>query len=104
MLPALVLTFASLLYRLFFILGGSHFAWATFSPLASIFLCSGLFFPKKRYAVWPALGVLLSDVLINAHCNVPLLDTSSRFLATRALLRPHRTSSDLPGHSTYSTV
>jgi hypothetical protein len=74
MLPALLLTFAALLYRLLFILAGSPFDWANFSPLASIFLCSGSFLPSKRAALWPALGVVVSDVLINAHFHAPLLD------------------------------
>ena len=75
MLPALLLTFAALLYRLLFILAGAPFDWANFSPLASIFLCSGLFLPTKRVVLWPALGLIVSDVFINAHFHAPLLDT-----------------------------
>ena len=75
MVPALILTFAALLYRLLFILAGAPVDWANFSPLASIFLCSGLFFSAKRAILFPALGLLLSDVLINAHFNAPLIDT-----------------------------
>jgi hypothetical protein len=75
MLPALLLTFAALLYRLFFILAGAPFAWANFSPLASIFLCSGLFLPTKRASLLPAFGLAISDLLINAHFHAPLLDT-----------------------------
>jgi hypothetical protein len=75
MVPALLLTFAALLYRLLFILAGAPFAWANFSPLAAIFLCSGLFLPTKRAALWPALGLVVSDILINAHFNAPLFDT-----------------------------
>ena len=75
MVPALLLTFAALLYRLLFILAGAPVDWANFSPLASIFLCSGLFLSKKPAALWLALGLLLSDALINAHFHVPLLDT-----------------------------
>ena len=75
MVPALLLTFAALLYRLLFVLAGAPLDWANFSPLASIFLCSGLFLGAKRAALFPVLGLLLSDVLINAHFNAPLLDT-----------------------------
>jgi hypothetical protein len=75
MVPALLLTFAALLYRLFFILAGAPVDWANFSPLASIFLCSGLFLKTKRVALLPALGLIVSDVLINAHFHAPLLDT-----------------------------
>ena len=74
MVPALLLTFAALLYRLFFILAGAPLEWANFSPIASIFLCSGLFLGAKRATLLPVLGLLLSDVLINAHFHAPLLD------------------------------
>jgi hypothetical protein len=75
MVPALLLTFAALLYRLLFILAGAPVDWANFSPLASIFLCSGLFLGAKRAALLPLLGLLLSDVVINAHFHAPLIDT-----------------------------
>jgi hypothetical protein len=75
MVPALILTFAALLYRLLFILAGAPADWSNFSPLASIFLCSGLFLPAKRAILFPAVGLLLSDVFINAHFNAPLIDT-----------------------------
>ena len=75
MVPALLLAFAALLYRLLFILAGAPVDWANFSPLASIFLCSGIFLSKKSAVVWPTLGLLVSDVLINAHFHAPLLDT-----------------------------
>ena len=74
MVAALILTFAALLYRLFFILVGAPVDWANFSPLAAIFLCSGLFFSTKRAILFPALGLLVSDILINAHFNAPLID------------------------------
>ena len=75
MVPALLLTFAALFYRLLFILAGAPVDWANFSPLASLFLCSGLFLSSKRAVFFPALGLLVSDVLINAHFHVPLIDT-----------------------------
>jgi hypothetical protein len=130
MLPALILTLAALLYRLLFVLAGAPFDWANFSPLASIFLCSGVFFATKRGALWPALGLLVSDVIINAYYHAPLIDTrmipgyfcfgiiylflrnslisdllfTSFFLLTPALLRLHHASSDLPGHPTHPTL
>jgi hypothetical protein len=75
MLPALLITFAALVYRLFFVLAGSPATWANFSPLTSIFLCSAVFLPQKRSVVWPALGVLASDLLINAHFHLAIFDT-----------------------------
>ena len=75
MVPALLLTFAALLYRLLFVLAGAPVAWANFSPLASLFLCSGLFFSGKRAVLFPVLGLLVSDVLINAHFHAQLIDT-----------------------------
>jgi hypothetical protein len=75
MVPALLLTFAALLYRLLFILAGAPADWANFSPLAAIFLCSGLFFSNKRAVFLPALGLLVSDLFVNAHYHAPLLDS-----------------------------
>ena len=75
MLPGLLITFAALLYRLLFVLAGSPATWANFSPLTSIFLCSAVFLPRKRLVIWPALGVLVSDALINAHFHSSMLDT-----------------------------
>ena len=74
MVPALLLTFAALLYRLLFTLAGAPLDWANFSPIGSIFLCSGLFLGAKRATLLPVVGLLLSDVLINAHFHAPLLD------------------------------
>jgi hypothetical protein len=100
MLPALILTLAALLYRLLFVLAGAPFEWADFSPLASIFLCSGVFFATKRAALLPALGLFLSDVIINACYHAPLLDTrmipgyfsfGAIYLLGRCLRRRHVT-------------
>jgi hypothetical protein len=74
MLPALLITFAALVYRLLFVLAGSPATWANFSPLTSIFLCSAVFLPQKRSVIWPALGVVASDALINAHSHLAILD------------------------------
>src|ERR1700747_2212491 len=75
MVPALILTFAALLYRLLFILAGAPGDWANFSPLASIFLCSRLFFSSKPVVLFTAIGFLVSDILINARFHAPLIDT-----------------------------
>jgi hypothetical protein len=122
MVPALLLTFAALLYRLLFILAGAPVDWANFSPLASIFPSSGLFLSKKRVAIWPLSLPLYPktfegwlQALTVGHPGLPptylflrtlvsdLLFTSL-FLLTQALLRPQRASSDLPGTLTHPTV
>jgi hypothetical protein len=89
MLPALILTLAALLYRLLFVLPGAPFDWANFSPITSIFLCSGVFFATNLFL----RNSLISDLLF-----------TSFFLPTPALLRLHHASSDLPGHPTHPTL
>jgi hypothetical protein len=108
MLPALILTLAALLYRLLFVVAGAPFEWANFSPGASPIALPIPIYPKT-FAGWlQALPVghpgfpppylflrnsLLSDLLF-----------TFLFLLTPALLRPHRASSDLPGHPTHLTL
>jgi hypothetical protein len=74
MLPAVILTIAALLYRLCYVLAGTPVAWVNFSPLAAIFLCTGIFFPRKLYVLLPLVGLFVSDLCLNAHYHAPLLD------------------------------
>jgi hypothetical protein len=75
MFAALILIFAVTLYRLFYALSGSPSAWANFSPLASILLCSAAYLPRK-YILLAALGPLLAaDIFLNAHYHAPMIDT-----------------------------
>jgi hypothetical protein len=75
MLPGIILTLCAILYRLLYVLAGSPANWANFSPVAAIFLCSGAFLYRRAAYLWPLLALFVSDVLINAHYRVPLLDT-----------------------------
>ncbi|HEY0789875.1 MAG TPA: DUF6580 family putative transport protein [Chthoniobacterales bacterium] len=75
MLPALVLTLGFLLYRLLFLLAGAPVPWENFSPLAAICLCTGAYARNRRDVVWPLAGLAVSDVVLNAHYHVTLLDT-----------------------------
>jgi hypothetical protein len=75
MLPGIILTISALLYRLLYVLAGSPVNWANFSPVAAIFLCSGAFLYRRAAYLWPLIALLVSDVIINAHYHVPLLDT-----------------------------
>jgi hypothetical protein len=75
MFAALILIFAVTLYRVFYALSGSPSAWANFSPLASILLCSAAYLPRK-YILLASLGPLLAaDIFLNAHYHAPMLDT-----------------------------
>jgi hypothetical protein len=75
MLPGIILTLSAILYRLLYVLAGSPANWANFSPVAAIFLCSGAFLYRRAAYLWPLIALFVSDVIINAHYNVPLLDT-----------------------------
>jgi hypothetical protein len=75
MLAALILIIAVTLYRVCYALAGSPGAWANFSPLAAILLCSAAYLPRK-YILLASLGPLLvADLLLNAHYHEPLIDT-----------------------------
>ncbi len=104
MLPAIVLTCSALVYRLLFLLAGAPAGWGNFSPLAAICLCFGAYAPRARWAALPALGLLISDVVLNAHYGVAWLDTRMipgyfcfgiSFLLGRAARR--RGASGVPG-------
>ena len=74
MLAALILIIAVTLYRVCYALAGSPGAWANFSPLAAILLCSAAYLPRK-YILLASLGPLLvADLLLNAHYHEPLID------------------------------
>ena len=75
MLPSLLLIFAAIVYRLAFAFSGAHAAWANFSPLAAIVLCSIAYSKRKSAFLVPLIAIFLSDLLLNAHYRMPLLDT-----------------------------
>jgi hypothetical protein len=75
MLAGIILTLSAILYRLLYVLADSPAPWANFSPVAAIFLCSGAFLYRRGAYLWPLLALFVSDLNINAHYHVPLLDT-----------------------------
>ncbi|MBV8586826.1 MAG: hypothetical protein JO308_11115 [Verrucomicrobia bacterium] len=75
MLPALFLIAAAVLYRLLYAFAGSPPDWTNFSPLASIFLVSGLYLPRTIAGIVPWVAVVASDLILNWHYHVPLFDT-----------------------------
>jgi hypothetical protein len=75
MLAGIILTLSAILYRLLYVLADSPAHWANFSPVAAIFLCSGAFLYRRAAYLWPLLALFVSDLIINAHYHVPLLDT-----------------------------
>jgi hypothetical protein len=75
MLAALILILAVTLYRVCYALAGSPGAWANFSPLAAILLCSAAYLPRQ-FILLAALGPLLAaDLFLNVHYHQPIIDT-----------------------------
>jgi hypothetical protein len=75
MLAALILIVAVTLYRVCYALAGSPGAWANFSPLAAVLLCSAAYLPRK-FILLASLGPLIvADLFLNAHYHEPLIDT-----------------------------
>jgi hypothetical protein len=75
MLPTLVLTLSAIFYHLLYVLAGSPASWANFSPVAAVFLCSGAFLYRRAAFLLPLLVLFVSDLIINAHYRIPLVDT-----------------------------
>jgi uncharacterized protein DUF6580 len=75
MLAALILIFTVTFYRVCYAWAGSPDAWANFSPVAAILLCSAAYLPRK-FVLLAGLGPLLvADLLLNAHYHEPLIDS-----------------------------
>ena len=88
MLAALILIFAVTLFRVCYALAGSPGAWANFSPLAAILLCSAAYLPR-RFILLAALGPLvLADLFLNAHYQAPFFTapTAARYFSFGLLL------------------
>jgi hypothetical protein len=88
MLPALVLILAATLYRVCYAFAGSPGAWANFSPLAALLLCSAAYLPRA-FIFLAGLGPLLvADLILNAHYHQPLIDTGmfSRYFSFGLIL------------------
>ncbi|MBV8140448.1 MAG: hypothetical protein JO279_11710 [Verrucomicrobia bacterium] len=88
MLSALILIFAVTLYRVCYALAGSPAAWANFSPLASVLLCSAAYLPRK-FVLLASLGPLIAaDLFLNAYYRAPFIDAGmlSRYFSFGLIL------------------
>ena len=76
MIPALLLVFSAVVYRVTTgLLIHSGASWlSNFAPLAAIALCSAAYFPKKYKFTVPLVTLFISDVIINVRYGPPLLD------------------------------
>ena len=76
MIPALLLVFSAVAYRVTTgLLIHSGASWlSNFAPLAAIALCSAAYFPKRYKFSVPLATLFISDVVINFRYGAPLLD------------------------------
>ena len=79
MIAAAVLVFVVIVYRV--VLGfagtGADPVWLhNFSPLAAIALCGAIYFPRRVALAFPLLALLISDFILNAHYNAPMLSSA----------------------------
>jgi len=76
MIPALLLVFSAVAYRVTTgLLIHSGASWlSNFAPLAAIALCSAAYFPKKYKFSVPLVTLFISDVVINFRYGAPLFD------------------------------
>ncbi len=79
MIAAAVLVFVVIVYRVVLGLAGTEAepAWLhNFSPLAAIALCGAIYFPRRVALAFPLLALLVSDLILNAHYNAPMLTSA----------------------------
>jgi uncharacterized protein DUF6580 len=85
MIPALLLVFSAVAYRVTSgLLIHSGASWlSNFAPLAAIALCSAAYFPKKYKFAVPFSTLFISDAVLNFRYGAPLLDPQilCRYLA-----------------------
>ena len=85
MIPALLLVFSAVAYRVTSgLLIHSGASWlSNFAPLAAIALCSATYFPKKYKFAVPFVTLFISDAVLNFRYGAPLLDPQilCRYLA-----------------------
>src|SRR5437879_1793204 len=85
MIPALLLVFSAVFYRVTTgLLIHSGASWlSNFAPLAAIALCSAAYFPKKYKFAVPLVTLFISDAVLNFRYGAPLLDPQilCRYLA-----------------------
>ncbi|PYL20631.1 MAG: hypothetical protein DMF41_05380 [Verrucomicrobia bacterium] len=76
MIPALLLVFSAVVYRVTTgLLIHSGASWlSNFAPLAAIALCSAAYLPKKYKFSVPLVTLFISDAVINFRYGAPLID------------------------------
>ncbi|HEY1582772.1 MAG TPA: DUF6580 family putative transport protein [Chthoniobacterales bacterium] len=77
MIPALLLVFLAVVYRIAsaIVVQGGGSAWlSNFAPLAAIALCSAVYFPRRYKFTVPFAALLLSDVALDLYYHASLLD------------------------------
>src|SRR4030095_2404940 len=76
MIPALLLVFSAVAYRVTTgLLIHSGASWlSNFTPLAAIALCSAAYLPRKYKFSVPLIMLFISDAIINFRYGAPLLD------------------------------
>src|SRR5437867_11854636 len=76
MIPALLLVFSAVAYRVTTgLLIHSGASWlSNFAPLAAIALCSAAYFPKRYKFSVPLVTLFISDAVINFRYGAPLLN------------------------------
>lgn len=76
MIPALLLVFCAVLYRIatgLLIHSGSTWL-SNFAPFAALALCSAAYFPTRMKFTLPFVALFISDIVINAAYHAPILD------------------------------
>ncbi len=77
MIPALVLVFLAVVFRIataLVVQGGGSTWLSNFAPLAAIALCSAIYFPKKYKFTVPFAALLVSDVVLDIYYGTSLFD------------------------------
>jgi hypothetical protein len=77
MIPALVLVFLTVAYRIVtaIVVQGGGSAWlSNFAPLAAIALCGAVYFPRKYKFTVPFAALLISDVALDFYYGASLFD------------------------------
>lgn len=75
MIPALLLIFSAIAYRVvtgLFVESGS-IGLLNFAPMAAIALCAAAYFPAKYKFTVPIIALLISDLVLNIHYGFSLL-------------------------------
>src|SRR6478672_2970664 len=77
MIPALVLVFLTVIFRIAtaIIVQGGGASWlSNFAPLAAIALCGAIYFPRKYKFTVPFAALLVSDVVLDFYYGASLLE------------------------------